>query len=154
MRRRPPTSPPEDLGWLRERTGLPVVVKGVLRGDVARRCRDAGADAIWVSNHGGRQLDRVVPTAVALQEVRDAVGSGTEVYVDGGIRGGLDVLVALAAGADLVLAGRAPLLALVDGAEGVRGWAGTWTEELVEAMRLAGVATVGEVAAAGLLTPG
>ncbi len=144
---------PEDLGWLRERTGLPVVVKGVLRGDEAVRCRDAGADAVWVSNHGGRQLDRVVPTATALPEIRAAVAPGTEVYVDGGVRTGLDVLVALACGADLVLAGRAPVLGLVDGEDGVRGWQQTWAAELVEALRLAGVAAAADVAEADLLTP-
>ncbi|ANS77728.1 L-lactate dehydrogenase [Serinicoccus hydrothermalis] len=145
---------PEDLGWLREATGLPVVVKGVLRGDEAVRSRDAGADAVWVSNHGGRQLDRVVPTATALPEVRAAVGPGTEVYVDGGVRTGLDVLVALACGADLVLAGRAPVLGLVDGEDGVRSWQQTWTAELVEAMRLAGVAAVADLPGADLLAPG
>lgn len=64
-------------------TGLPVVVKGVLRGDDAVRCRDAGAAAVWVSHHGGRQLDRAVSTARAVPSVRAAVGPGHQVYVDG-----------------------------------------------------------------------
>lgn len=142
---------PADLAWLRERTGLPVVVKGVLRGDEARRCLDAGAAAVWVSAHGGRQLDRVVPTAVALPEVRAAVGDHAEVYVDGGLRCGLDVLLALAAGADLAFAGRAPVLALVGGEAGVADWRQTWRTELEEAMRLAGVPAVAELRGAGLL---
>src|SRR4029077_13543635 len=86
---------PDDVTWLRERAGVPVVVKGVLRGDDALRCLHAGADAIWVSNHGGRQLDRAVPTAHALREVAAAVGDRCEVYVDGGVRSGLDALAAL-----------------------------------------------------------
>ncbi len=81
----------DDVGWLREAAGVPVVVKGVLRGDDAARCLDAGADAIYVSNHGGRQLDRAVGTASALREVVAAVGDRAEVYVDGGIRSGADV---------------------------------------------------------------
>ena len=88
-----------DIGWLREVSGLPVVVKGVLRGDDAVACLDAGAAAIWVSNHGGRQLDGAVPTAEALREVVAAVGGRAEVYVDGGVRTGTDVLRALALGA-------------------------------------------------------
>ncbi|WP_202879510.1 alpha-hydroxy acid oxidase [Serinicoccus kebangsaanensis] len=142
---------PADIAWLTTVTGLPVVVKGVLRGDDAVRCLEAGAAAVWVSSHGGRQLDRAVPTASALPEVRDAVGEHAEVYVDGGVRTGLDVLVALAAGADAVFAGRAPVLALLDGEEGVWTWQQTWAAELVEAMRLAGVATVPQVRPAGLL---
>ena len=106
---------------------------------------------MWVSTHGGRQLDRVVPTAVALPEVRAAVGDDAEVYVDGGLRSELDVLLALAGGADLAFAGRPPMLALVDGQEGVREWLDTWRSELEEALRLAGVSSVAELREAGLL---
>lgn len=144
---------PGDLSWLRERTGIPVVVKGVLRGDDARRCLDAGASAVWVSNHGGRQLDRAVATAHALPEVRSAVGDDAEVYVDGGLRNGLDVLVALAAGADAVFAGRAPVLALVDGEEGLRTWQETWAAELEEALRLSGVLRAADVRRSDLVAP-
>lgn len=130
---------PDDLAWLAARTGLPVVVKGVLHPDDARLCVDAGAAAVWVSNHGGRQLDRAVAPARALPQVASAVGADTEVYVDGGIRGGLDVLAALALGADAVFLGRVPLLALAAGGEErvaeVLGHVGA---ELVEGMRLAG----------------
>lgn len=130
---------PEDLTWITETCGLPVVVKGVLRPDDARRCVDAGAAGVWVSNHGGRQLDRVVPTAVALPHVVRAVGADAEVYVDGGVRSGLDALVALALGARAVLIGRPVVHGLaVDGARGVHGLLETLTQELAEALELAG----------------
>lgn len=129
---------PADLRWLGERTGLPVVVKGVLRPDDARRCVEAGAGAVWVSNHGGRQLDRAASTASCLPAVRASVGAGTPVYVDGGIRSGLDVLAALALGADAVFLGRLPLLALVDGRDGVAAALAALRAETLEALRLAG----------------
>jgi len=103
---------PDTVGWLAEATGLPVVVKGVMRSDDARTVVSAGAAAVWVSNHGGRQLDRVVSTAEALPDVAAAVGSEVEVIVDGGIRHGLDVLAALAIGARTVFVGRPALWAL------------------------------------------
>jgi 4-hydroxymandelate oxidase len=129
-----------DITWLHEQTGLPVVVKGVLRPDDARRCAQAGAAAIWVSNHGGRQLDRVLSTAEALPAVVSALDGQTEVYVDGGISSGLDVLTALALGADCVFVGRLALWALVKGQEGVLRMHRELQMELEEAMRLAGVA--------------
>jgi 4-hydroxymandelate oxidase len=133
---------PADVTWLRERAGVPVVVKGVLRGDDARTCLDAGADAVYVSNHGGRQLDRAVPTAVALREVVAAVGEHAEVYVDGGIRSGLDVLAALGLGARGVFVGRPVLYGLaLDGARGVARVLADLGTELREALELAGCAT-------------
>ena len=130
-----------DLAWLRDVSGLPVVVKGVLRPDDARRCVDAGADAVWVSNHGGRQLDRAAATADCLPGVVDAVGEAAEVYVDGGVRTGLHGLAALALGARGVFLGRLPLYALtVGGRTGVTRLLEAVTTELVEAMSLAGVA--------------
>ena len=137
---------PDDVTWLHERTGLPVVVKGVLRGDDAVRCLDAGAAAIYVSNHGGRQLDRAVSAASALREVVAAVGDRTEVYVDGGIRSGLDVLAALALGARAAFVGRPALQALaVDGARGVERLLVDLRTELDEGLRLAGCASVRDV---------
>ncbi len=132
---------PHDLGWLQDVTGLPVVVKGVLRADDARRCVDAGAAAVWVSNHGGRQLDRAVPTAPALPAGGRPVGGEAEVYVDGGIRSGLDVLAALALGADAVFLGRPPVWALVDGEPGVARLHAELRAEVTEALRLAGCRT-------------
>lgn len=139
---------PDVIGWLGQRTGLPVVVKGVLRPDDARRAVDAGAAAVWVSNHGGRQLDRAVATADALRRVAAAVGTDAEVYVDGGIRAGLDVLTALALGARAAFVGRPALWGLTnDGAAGVSGVLDGLSAELVEAMRLAGTPTVASVTA-------
>lgn len=132
---------PGDIGWLRAVTGLPVVVKGVLRADDARRCVEGGAAAVWVSNHGGRQLDRVVATADALPSVVEAIGGSAQVYVDGGVRDGLDVLTALALGADAVFVGRPVLWALVDGEAGVRRLARELRTQTVEALRLAGCST-------------
>ncbi len=77
---------PQDVEWLATATGLPVVAKGVLRPQDARRCLDAGATAVWVSNHGGRQLDPVAATADCLEAVVAEVGGAAEVYVDGGVR--------------------------------------------------------------------
>jgi 4-hydroxymandelate oxidase len=137
----------DDLGWLRERAGdVPVVVKGVLRADDARSSVGAGAAGVWVSNHGGRQLDRAVATATALGEVADAVGDAAEVYVDGGIRRGVDVLTGLALGARAVFVGRPALWGLATGGEdGVAEVIGGLTDELVHAATLAGVADVRDV---------
>jgi len=130
---------PADIARLKEITGLPVVAKGVLRGDEALRCLDAGADAVIVSTHGGRQLDGVVPSAVALPEVVDAVGGRAEVYVDGGVRTGGHVLRALALGARAVLIGRPVLWAVAcDGAPGVRSLLDGLTDETEECLGLAG----------------
>jgi 4-hydroxymandelate oxidase len=131
-----------DIGWLRDNTGLPVVVKGVLRGDDAVRCVDAGAAGVWVSNHGGRQLDRAVATATALPEVAAAVADRAEVYVDGGVRSGVDALAALAMGARAVFLGRPVLHALaVDGAVGVERLLREVSAELAEVLQLAGCAS-------------
>lgn len=132
---------PADIGWLREVTGLPVVVKGVLRPDDARRCVQAGAAAVWVSNHGGRQLDRSTTTADALPAIVSVLGGQVEVYVDGGLRNGLDLLAALGLGADAGFFGRQPWYALAaGGADGVRRFCAELQAELVEAMTLAGCA--------------
>ena len=138
----------EDIGWLRDATGLPVVVKGVLRGDDARRCVDAGADGIVVSNHGGRQLDTAITGAAAMPDVMAAVRDRCEVYVDGGIRRGTDVLKALALGARAVLLGRPVLWALATGgAEGVRDVLMELVGELELAMALCGCRNLDDVTA-------
>src|SRR5215211_7353444 len=99
------------LSWstleaIRDWTSMPLVVKGILAPEDARRAADVGANAVVVSTHGARQLDRVIASAVALPAVVSAVAGGCEVWVDGGIRRGLDILVALALGAQGVLIGR------------------------------------------------
>jgi len=96
-----------DIAWIRAAWRGPIVVKGVLGAEDARRALDAGADAIVVSNHGGRQLDCVAPTLLALPVVIDAVAGRAEVYLDGGIRRGSDVVKAICLGARAVLVGRA-----------------------------------------------
>jgi 4-hydroxymandelate oxidase len=142
----------DDIAWLADLTGLPVVPKGVLHPDDARLAVDAGAAAIWVSNHGGRQLDRTAATADCLPAVVDAVGTDVEVYVDGGIRSGLSALAALALGARACFVGRLPLYALAAGGhEGVRMALDALAEELTEAMRLAGCAELAAVR--GLVRP-
>jgi len=141
---------PRDISWLAARTGLPVVVKGVLRADDARRALDAGAAALWVSNHGGRQLDRALPTPTALADVVAELPDA-EVYVDGGINRGVDVVCALALGARAAFLGRAPLYALIDGPDGVARWREELEEELVEALMLCGLRRAQDAPTAGLL---
>src|SRR6266550_3401188 len=96
----------DDLAWLRERTRLPLLAKGVLRADDARRVLDAGFQGVIVSNHGGRQVDGAVAALDALVEVRDALGDNAVVLMDSGIRRGADVIKALTLGANAVLLGR------------------------------------------------
>jgi 4-hydroxymandelate oxidase len=136
----------KDVAWLRSITRLPMLVKGLVRPDDARRAIDHGASGIVVSNHGGRQLDGAPATASVLGPIADAVAGRIEVFVDGGIRRGADVLRALALGARAVLVGRPILWGLaVDGEEGAFGVLDTMREELDQAMALAGCAHVGEV---------
>jgi len=135
-----------DLEWLAERSPIDVLVKGVLRADDARRCVNLGAKAIIVSNHGGRHLDATVSTADALPGIAAAVGSRAEVYVDGGIRRGTDIVKALALGARAVLIGRPCVWGLATGgADGVRDVFTHLCAELVRTMALCGVAKLDEV---------
>ncbi len=128
-----------EIGWLAELSELPVVVKGILRGDDARRSVAAGAAGVVVSNHGGRQLDGAVATAEALPEVVEALEGSAEVYVDGGIRRGTDVLRALALGARAVLVGRPVAWGLATGgAAGAHRVLAGLSLELAEALALAG----------------
>ena len=137
-----------DIEWLRGLCDLPVLVKGVLRGDDARACVGAGAQGIVVSNHGGRQLDTAVATADALPEVVQAVAGDVPVLADGGIRRGTDVVKALALGAEAVLVGRPVVWGLATGgADGVRGVLETLTEELARALALCGGTTVADLTA-------
>jgi 4-hydroxymandelate oxidase len=129
----------EDLDWLCGCTHLPVIVKGVCRGDDARRIAEHGAKAIVVSNHGGRQLDTAPATCEVLPHVVDVAGDGCEIYVDGGIHRGSDILKAIALGARAVLIGRPILWGLsVSGQEGATDILGILRRELDEAMLLCG----------------
>jgi 4-hydroxymandelate oxidase len=137
---------PKDVEWIQQATKLPVVVKGIVRGDDAARAVAHGAAGIIVSNHGGRQLDTAIPSINALADVVEAVGSQAEVYVDGGVRRGTDVIKAIALGARAVLLGRPVLWGLaVDGEAGVRAVLELVRAELDLAMALTGVRTVGEI---------
>ncbi len=107
----------EDLAWLRELTSLPLLVKGVLTSEDARRALDAGVDGIVVSNHGGRQVDGAIASLDALVDVRASVAPETVLLVDGGIRCGADVVKAMALGANAVLIGRLYAYALAVGGE-------------------------------------
>ncbi|WP_404388743.1 alpha-hydroxy acid oxidase [Humibacillus xanthopallidus] len=144
--RQAPDVGPHDLERLAELSGLPVVAKGVLSAQAARDCVAAGAAAVVVSTHGGRQLDGVVPSPVALPQVVEAVGARVEVYVDGGVRTGSHVLTALALGARAVLVGRPVLWALAaGGSHGVSALLAELTEEVREALVLAGCRSCADV---------
>jgi 4-hydroxymandelate oxidase len=123
-----------------------VIVKGIVRGDDAMRAVVHGAGGIVVSNHGGRQLDTAIPAITALPEVVDAVAGRVEVYVDGGIRRGTDVLKALALGARAVMVGRPVLWGLAVGGEGgVSAVLELLRQEVDLAMALAGARDVSEL---------
>jgi 4-hydroxymandelate oxidase len=135
-----------DIGWLRETTGLPVFCKGVLRADDAVAAVDAGADGIVVSNHGGRQIGSVVPTAYALPAIAAAVGDRVPVIVDSGIRSPDDVLKAIALGARAVMLGRPIAWALaLGGADAVAGYLEAFIHELTHTMARVGAARIGDV---------
>jgi isopentenyl diphosphate isomerase/L-lactate dehydrogenase-like FMN-dependent dehydrogenase len=136
----------EALKWLRGVTRLPLLLKGVLTAEDAVLALEHGVDGIIVSNHGGRQLDGVPATIEALPEVVDAVHGHCEVYVDGGIRRGTDVLKAIAFGARAVLVGRPILWGLaVDGASGALHILELLRAELELAMALAGCSDVASI---------
>ncbi|GJF33010.1 alpha-hydroxy-acid oxidizing enzyme [Kitasatospora sp. NE20-6] len=128
-----------DVEWLRDRTELPIVLKGVLAAEDARIAADTGVDALVVSNHGGRQLDGAITPIDALPAIRKAVAGRCTLFVDSGIRSGLDVLRALALGAHAVLLGRPVLHGLAVGGElGVSHVLGLVRDELRSALLLAG----------------
>jgi lactate 2-monooxygenase len=136
----------EHLATLRERTRLPIVLKGILHPDDARRAFDEGADAIVVSNHGGRQLDSSIASLDALVEIREAVGASRTVLFDSGIRTGADVFTALALGADAVLLGRPYMYGLaIAGERGVTEVIRNIVAELDLTMALTGTRSLGDI---------
>lgn len=143
-----------DIAWLRDLWKGSLVIKGVLDARDALLALDAGADALVVSNHGGRQLDSVATTAAALPPIAAAVGGRAPVLVDGGVRSGPDVLKALMLGADGVLIGRAWAYAAAAGGElGITALLSRMQAELGTAMALAGVANTAAIVAARSACP-
>lgn len=137
-----------DVEWLRSRWTGPLIIKGILDPDDAREAAESGADAIVVSNHGGRQLDGVSSTARALPRVAEATGGRLPVLADGGIRSGLDVVRMLALGADFILLGRAWAYALAAaGSSGVTNVLKIIEAEMRVAMALTGHVSIGEIGA-------
>jgi L-lactate dehydrogenase (cytochrome) len=133
----------EDLAWLRHHWDGPIVVKGVQTVEDARRCVDAGATGIIVSNHGGRQLDRSPTPLRLIQPVAAEVGKDAAVMVDGGIMNGADIVAAIALGADAAFVGRAYLYGLMAGGiDGVRRATAILCEDIIRTMKLLGVASI------------
>ncbi len=136
----------ESLAWLRSITSLPVILKGILTGEDARLAIEHGVDGIVVTNHGGRQLDTAIPGIEALPEIIEAVAGRCEIYFDGGIRRGTDILKALALGARAVLIGRPVLWGLaVSGADGAFSVLELLRKELELAMALSGRPTLASI---------
>lgn len=126
--------------------GLPFIVKGIMTVKGAMKAKEAGADAIVVSNHGGRVLDQCPATAEVLEEIANAVDGSMKIFVDGGIRSGVDVFKALALGADSVIIARPFVTAVYGGAqEGVEAYVNKIGSELKDTMAMCGVASLKEI---------
>ena len=136
----------DDLPFLRERTRLPILLKGILHPDDAARAVDAGMDGVIVSNHGGRQVDGAIPTLDALPGVVAAVDGRLPILLDSGVRGGADVFKALALGARAVLIGRPYAYGLaIAGQAGVREVIDNFAADFNLTLGLAGCRSVEEV---------
>lgn len=136
----------EVVDWIRSVSKLPVIVKGVLTGEDAACALAHGCAAVWVSDHGGRQLESAGSALDVLPEVLAAVRGGLEVYVDGGVRRGEDAFKALALGARAVFVGRPVVWSLtVNGSEGVRHMLESLSNELLVTMQLAGCTSVADI---------
>ncbi len=141
-----PTMTIDDLAWLRSNWNGRLVVKGIQSVADARRVFDAGADAVILSNHGGRQLDRAPVPLRLLPEVRSALGPDVELWLDTGVLNGADIVAGHALGADLVLVGRAYLYGLMAGGErGVDRAAEILTDEIIRTLKLLGVSSIAEL---------
>jgi L-lactate dehydrogenase (cytochrome) len=136
----------DDLSWLRDHWSGPIVVKGIQTVEDARKAVDVGADAVVLSNHGGRQLDRSPVPLRLVQPTVDAIGDDAEVFVDGGILNGSDIVAAVALGARAAFVGRAYLYGLMAGGQpGVRRATEILTDDIVRTMKLLGVRSVDEL---------
>lgn len=143
-----------DIEWLRARWSGRLVIKGVLRGDECGQLIDLGVDGVIVSNHGGRHLDTARSTMDALPEVVDAIGGRAEVYLDGGIRRGTDIVKALALGARAVLVGRPYIFGLaVAGEAGVARVLEIYRSELAQTMALVGCPSIRDIDHSIVSTP-
>jgi isopentenyl diphosphate isomerase/L-lactate dehydrogenase-like FMN-dependent dehydrogenase len=141
----------DDLDWLRGRTSLPIVLKGILHPDDAVEARERGVDGLIVSNHGGRQVDGAIASLDALPAIADAVGDELALLLDSGVRSGADAVKALALGADAVLLGRPYLWGLaLGGQEGVETVLRSFLAELDLTMALSGHATVSDLSQSAL----
>ncbi|MEP7188013.1 MAG: alpha-hydroxy acid oxidase [Roseiflexaceae bacterium] len=135
-----------DIEWLRTLTSLPIILKGIMTSEDAQLAVEHGVEGLVVSNHGGRQLDGTLPTVEALPEIIEAVDNKVEVYLDGGIRRGTDVIKAIALGAKAVLLGRAYLWGLaVDGQQGVESILGIFKSEIDCAMAQLGCKSISDI---------
>lgn len=144
-----------DLAWLRGLTDLPILLKGVLRADDARRALDAGVDGLIVSNHGGRQVDGSIPALDALITVRAVVHPGIPVMLDGGVRRGSDVIKAVALGADAVMVGRPYVYGLaVGGRVGVHEVLSNLLAETDSVLALSGYGGLDEISSDALAGQG
>ena len=136
----------KDIGFLREASGLPVVVKGILTVEDVRQSVAAGAAAVWISNHGGRQMDGVPASVTMLRSAVDAVEGRVPVILDSGVRRGIDVFKAIALGASAVAVGRPVVWGLiVGGGQGVKSVLTHIAGELNTAMLLSGVSRIGDI---------
>lgn len=136
----------DDIRWLRERWRGQLVIKGVMSAEDARSAVEAGAEGVVVSNHGGRQLDGVASTISKVGEVAQAVGEDVTVLMDGGVRSGVDVIRAVALGADGVLVGRPWVwAAAARGEAGLAAYLGTLQQEIATSMALMGVNGIAEI---------
>jgi L-lactate dehydrogenase (cytochrome) len=141
-----PTVTWKDIGWLRDHWQGKILIKGVMEVDDARAAADAGADAVVVSNHGGRQLDGIASSISKLPAVATALGDRIEIYMDGGVRSGIDVVKAVALGARGVLIGRPWIYALaVRGEQGVVDLLDVFRREIATAMALIGVTRLEDI---------
>ena len=141
-----PTVSFDDLKWIRKQWGGKLIVKGIQHVDDAVKAVKAGADAIILSNHGGRQLDRAITPALLIPEVRAAIGNRAEIHVDTGIMHGADIVACIAAGADFVWIGRAYLYGLMAGGrEGVDRAIEILRGEMIRTMKLLGACTLNDL---------
>jgi L-lactate dehydrogenase (cytochrome)/glycolate oxidase len=141
-----PTVSFDDLKWIRKQWGGKLIVKGIQHVDDAVKAVNAGADAIILSNHGGRQLDRAITPVLLIPEVRAAIGNRAEIHVDTGIMHGADIVACIAAGADFVWIGRAYLYGLMAGGrEGVDRAVEILRGEMIRTMKLLGTCTLNDL---------